>query len=303
LVGGTGSDSLSGGALADSLSGGDGEDTLVGGAGADTLTGGAGSDRFVLEAVTLTEANDTAALRDTITDFQVGTGGDVVDLLQLHAANLAAGYGNAWAGNEFAYAHGYISFAQSGSDTLVQYDRDGLSADYSARTVAVLQSVTASALLAGVNSLPTKSSNLYALESSAMSGGLSEDSSATLNYRVVLGKAPTAPVTLSIQGGDQILVNGGAGSRTITFTASNWWLPQTVQIGAVDDLVIEGNVAASIGHVFAKHFEKGGTILDIEAKQVKEQFNGYYEAGKSKLSRKKVSPETAAAPVEAAQAA
>ena len=214
------------------------------------LTGGAGSDRFVLEAVTLTEANDTAALRDTITDFQVGAGGDVVDLSALHAANLAAGYGNAWAGGQFAYTHGYITFVQSGADTLVQYDRDGLSADYSARTVALLQNTIASQVIAGVNSTPSKSAQLYALESVVLAGGLSEDSSATLSYRVVLGQAPTAPVTVTIQGGDQILVNGGAGSRTISFTAGNWWLPQTVQIGAVDDLLIEGNVAASIGHVF-----------------------------------------------------
>jgi len=45
-------------------------------------------------------------LRDTVTDFQVGAGGDVVDLSLLHASNLAAGYGNQWAGSEFAYTHG-----------------------------------------------------------------------------------------------------------------------------------------------------------------------------------------------------
>jgi Ca2+-binding RTX toxin-like protein len=251
LLGAAGNDSLTGGLGTDQLSGGDGADTLVGGAGADVLTGGAGSDRFVLEAVTLTEATDTAALRDTVTDFQAGVGGDMVDLFTLHAANLAAGYGNLWAGTEFAYAHGYITFVQAGADTLVQYDRDGLSADYVGKPVAVLQATTASAVLAGVNSSPAKSDKLYLIETTALAGGLNEDSSATLNYRMVLGQAPTAPVTVTIQGGEQILVNGSAGSRTVTFTASNWWLPQSVQVGAVDDLVIEGNVPAPIVHAFA----------------------------------------------------
>ena len=251
LVGGTGDDSLTGGTGADSLSGGDGNDTLVGGAGADTLIGGLGSDRFVLEEVTLTEATDTSAISDKVLDFTAGSGGDIVDLSSLHSSNLVAGYGNLWAGTEFAYAHGYVTFKQSGSDTWVQYDRDGLSADYTAKTVAVLQGTTASAVLAGVNSSPFKSDKLYLLETSAVAGGLSEDSSAVLNYRVVLGQAPTAPVTLTIQGGDQILVNASAGARTLTFTASNWWVPQSVQIGAVDDLLIEGNVAAPIVHTFA----------------------------------------------------
>ena len=251
LSGGSGNDILSGGLGADNLAGGDGNDTLTGGSGADVLTGGAGSDVFVLEAVTLTEANDTSALSDTITDFQTGVGGDSINLTQLHVANLAAGYGNSWSGAEFAYSQNYITFKQSGLDTLVQYDRDGLSADYTAKTVAVLQNTTASSVIAGVNSTPAKSDKLYLIETTALSGGLSEDSTATLNYRIVLGQVPTAPVTITIQGGDQILVNGSAGSRTVTFTASNWWVPQSIQIGAVDDLLIEGNVPAPILHSFA----------------------------------------------------
>jgi len=102
---------------------------------------------------------------------------------------------------------------QSGADTLVQYDRDGLSADYVGKPVAVLQGTTASGVLAGVNSSPAKSDKLYLIETMAIPGvgllagwigSLSEDSSATLNYRIVLGQAPSAPVTVTVQGGDQI---------------------------------------------------------------------------------------------------
>jgi uncharacterized protein (DUF697 family) len=102
---------------------------------------------------------------------------------------------------------------------------------------------------------------------------------------------------------------GGAVPAFGSMTVASW-VKAIPLIGSVlggsTMMLLSGASTYAIGHVFAKHFEKGGTILDMEAKQVKEQFNGYYEAGKSKLSRKKVSPETpetAAAPVEAAQAA
>ena len=69
-------------------------------------------------------------------------------------------------------------------------------------------------------------------------------------------------------------------------------------------MLLSGASTYAIGHVFANHFEKGGTILDIQASQVKEQFNGYCETGKAKLSRKKAAAEVAtAAPAETAQTA
>jgi Ca2+-binding RTX toxin-like protein len=95
LAGGEGRDDLRGGGGGDRLSGGAGEDRLVGdglgagsgttrlsaesaagddfldgGLGADRMTGGGGRDLFVVGA-------DAA---DTITDFQAGVGGDVLDL-------------------------------------------------------------------------------------------------------------------------------------------------------------------------------------------------------------------------------
>lgn len=54
--------------------GGGGQDVLFGGAGRDTLTGGAGTDVFIF-ADALISANV-----DTITDFQAGADGIVLDL-------------------------------------------------------------------------------------------------------------------------------------------------------------------------------------------------------------------------------
>jgi len=61
-------------ASADVVKGGSGNDTIEGMGGADQLTGGAGSDTFQLLSATIASGNDT------ITDFTVGSGGDVLDI-------------------------------------------------------------------------------------------------------------------------------------------------------------------------------------------------------------------------------
>ncbi len=247
LLGGAGNDSLTGGLGDDSIVGGDGNDTLYGNDGADTLTGGLGSDWFKLDANALSEAAQSTPVFDVITDFQTGVGGDIIDLSAIHAANLAAGYGDPWAGAEFAYTQGYITFVQSGADTLVQYDRDGLYGSYSGKTVAVLLNTVAADVLPGINSRPALSNKLYLISSSTT---LSEDETAASTRNIVLGQAPTSDVVLTISGGDQIAINGTS-SVTLTFTAANWYIPQTVTVTAVDDLLIEGDVPAPISYSFA----------------------------------------------------
>ncbi len=77
-------------------------------------------------------------------------------------------------------------------------------------------------------------------------------------------------------------------------------------LGGSAMMLLSGASTYAIGRVFANHFEQGGTILDIEASQVKEQFKGYYETGKARLSRKKAaadSAEAAVAPAETVRAA
>jgi Ca2+-binding RTX toxin-like protein len=89
LEGGDGDDVLRGGADADILQGGDGDDLLIGGSGNDALLGGAGIDIFALEAGDEGSVGTPAV--DTIADFTVGAGGDVLDLSDmLQNENLAS---------------------------------------------------------------------------------------------------------------------------------------------------------------------------------------------------------------------
>lgn len=89
INGGAGDDYITGGTGNDHLVGADGNDTLIGGAGDDLMTGGAGSDVFKYMD------GDLAGVvyGDTITDFQLGTDGDTLDLSALlngeNSGNLA----------------------------------------------------------------------------------------------------------------------------------------------------------------------------------------------------------------------
>jgi Ca2+-binding RTX toxin-like protein len=89
LVGNTGDDVLLGNAGNDILQGGEGDDLLIGGSGDDTLVGGSGIDMFALEAGD--EGTTTSPAVDTISDFTLGAGGDVLDLSDmLQGENLGS---------------------------------------------------------------------------------------------------------------------------------------------------------------------------------------------------------------------
>ena len=249
ITGGDGNDLIRGGDGEDTISGEGGDDLIKGNKGRDTISGGAGSDTFSYGQV------EYSSDPDVITDFTAGSGGDKVDLTELHTWSLQSA-GDSWSGKEFTYTHGYITFNQNGADTVVNYDRDGLNETHSPIAIANLQSIDSSNILPGINSSPELSSKLYLLESNQLSAGLSEDSAAELTYRAVLGAAPSSDVTLKITGGDQIKINGSDQPVNLTFNSSNWWKPQEIKITAIDDLVIEGNIAANIIHTFTSEDTK-----------------------------------------------
>ena len=97
------------------------------------------------------------------------------------------------------------------------------------------------------NVLPAPSDKLYLIEPADT---LSEDSGAAVSYRVVLGREPTADVSLQITGGDQIYVNGSSEPVSLTFNADNWFIAQNVSVTAIDDLVIERDHTAPLTHLF-----------------------------------------------------
>ncbi len=95
LNGGGGNDTITGNGGVDTIDGGDGNDTINGGAGADIITGGAGVDTITTGAgadtlhFTLTGVTGSAG-GDVVTDFTVGTGGDIIDMSSMGNTALGA---------------------------------------------------------------------------------------------------------------------------------------------------------------------------------------------------------------------
>ncbi|HYD17691.1 MAG TPA: calcium-binding protein [Patescibacteria group bacterium] len=124
---GTGNSSanvMSGNSGVNTLDGGSGNDTLNGGGGMDVLTGGANADTFVF-----TPAGAYTGVV-TVTDFSTGQA-DVIDL-----SDLLTEYDPMT-----EVLTDFVRIADSGSDSLVSVDRDGLGVTYGWTQVATLTGV------------------------------------------------------------------------------------------------------------------------------------------------------------------
>jgi len=115
LEGGDGDDVLTGGSGNDVIFGDAGDDRLIGGSGDDSLIGGDGIDIFALESGD--EGTDLNPAVDTIADFTLGMGGDVLDLSDMLVDE------------EIGPLVDYMSFNYNGGtgDTTISIDIDGSS--------------------------------------------------------------------------------------------------------------------------------------------------------------------------------
>lgn len=72
---------------------------------------------------------------------------------------------------------------------------------------------------------------------------------ATSSYALVLGSEPSTDTTVDVTPDSQLTVNGSSVAIQLIFTPTNWDVPQTLTVAAVDDSVAEGNHSGSITNV------------------------------------------------------
>ena len=70
------------------------------------------------------------------------------------------------------------------------------------------------------------------------------EAGATANFTVVLNSQPTADVTIPLTSSNT--AEGTVDKPSLTFTAANWNVAQTVTVTGVDDSVVDGNIAYNI---------------------------------------------------------
>ncbi|NJK37403.1 MAG: hypothetical protein HC920_06335 [Oscillatoriales cyanobacterium SM2_3_0] len=86
-----------------------------------------------------------------------------------------------------------------------------------------------------------------------------EEGGASASYSLVLTRPPISSVTVSFDPGDQL--NPIA---AIEFTPENWEIPQTVEVSAIDDTVIEGEQIASVRHqVSSEDLNYEGLLIPV----------------------------------------
>jgi Ca2+-binding RTX toxin-like protein len=100
IIGGSGSDSITGRSTGDNIDGGAGSDTLVGGGGNDILTGGAGNDNLTggtgADVIDGGDGNDTITPSSGVDNLSGGAGDDtfVVSLANITTDTISGGDGN-----------------------------------------------------------------------------------------------------------------------------------------------------------------------------------------------------------------
>ncbi|MCQ8129988.1 DUF4347 domain-containing protein, partial [Methylomonas rivi] len=284
LIGLEGNDYLEGGAGSDSLFGGDGNDRLTdnkwyvdgvintnnldGGAGDDdfyvysseaidssVLTGGSGVDRYHLQPDNLSMA--------IVTDFTVGSGGDIIDIDQI--LNQSNGY---TAGNPFDPSLGYLRLQQSGTDALLQWDKDGAnSSDQDWQTILVLKDLDlASTPLTQDNFMPLASPDGSVSNGVNLIGDINDNNLLGTVYNDTLSGMDGNDLLIGYAGddtleggngydylggglGDDILVGGVAGSNNDT--SGNTLVGQ-----GGDDTLIGGDLTNAMDYLY------GGTGND-----------------------------------------
>ena len=198
---------ITGNAAANRLLAGAGNDSVFGGAGNDTLNAGVGNDMVKGEA-----GNDLLQI-----DWTSLAGAAITRNVRRDGTGTTASFSGSYTAKN---ASGAV-LSQVSFDTIERLTLNGQAVDLE-KAVAV----------PGVTIRP-----ISAAAATTEQGG-------TVEYNVVLDKAPFEDVTLKFASSDA--TEGKVNTPSLTFTAQNWDKPQKLVVQGVDDYLDDGNVAYTI---------------------------------------------------------
>ncbi|MEG3839353.1 SBBP repeat-containing protein, partial [Microcoleus sp. herbarium14] len=123
-------------------------------------------------------------------------------------------------------------------DSLVEGNHTGAIAHTSTSTDTKYNSITIAPVSVAITDNDTAGFSVTPTNITATEGG------ATGSYKIKLTSQPTAPVTISFNTGNQL----NPIATPITFDSTNWNVPKTVTVTAIDDNVAQGTHTGTIAH-------------------------------------------------------
>ena len=135
-------------------------------------------------------------------------------------------------------------------------------------SIVTAAATSADGAFAGVNgsdvAVTTTDDDASGITVNPTSGLITTESGGTATFTIVLTAQPTADVTIALSSSNTN--EGTVGPTSLTFTAANWNVPQTVTVTGVNDALDDGDIAYSI--VTAAAASTDGTYSGVNASDV-----------------------------------
>ncbi len=117
-----------------------------------------------------------------------------------------------------------------------------------AYSVITAAAVSSDAAYSGFNaddvSLINNDNDTAGITVTPTAGLVTTENGGTASFSVVLNSQPTADVVIGLSSSDT--TEGTLSTSSLTFTAANWNVAQTVTVTGVDDAIVDGNIAYSV---------------------------------------------------------
>src|SRR5206468_1739535 len=115
-------------------------------------------------------------------------------------------------------------------------------------TVVTAPATSGDANYSGLNasdvSLTNTNNDTAGISVSPTAGLTTSEAGGTATFDVALASQPTASVTIGLSSSNT--AEGTVSAASLTFTAANWNVAQTVTVTGVDDALDDGNVAYTV---------------------------------------------------------
>nr|WP_277876478.1 DUF4347 domain-containing protein [Trichocoleus sp. FACHB-40] len=193
--------------------------------------------KISISDVTITEGNRGVSYAE----FQVSLSNASSSVVSV---NYATANNTAAAGSDYTATQGILTFDPGVTSKTFRVAVNGDRVDEANESFFVNLSNPSKATIADAQGVGNITDNDTAGFTITPISGNTSEAGGTASFSVKLNSKPTANVALGLASSDT--TEGTVSTNTLTFTANNWNVAQTVTVKGVDDTLVDGNLAYKI---------------------------------------------------------